>query len=161
MTISIKIEHPIPLGQVPKLPCIPRRRGGGKLHSSTVWRWALRGVRGVKLEVIRVGGTLCTSMEALQRFFDRLAGDPAKVGATTSSRSTSDQAEIERRLDTLGVTGKGRVRSTGSQTDEVGSDSTTRNPSSTKAASRPGTTNRVAQTERKCNDACIEPATGR
>ncbi len=37
-----------------------------------LYRWATEGLRGVHLETIQVGGTLCTSIEALQRFFERL-----------------------------------------------------------------------------------------
>jgi len=51
---------------------LPRRRRGRKPHFATLWRWAKRGLSGVKLETLKVGGTLCTSREALQRFFDRL-----------------------------------------------------------------------------------------
>ena len=54
---------------------LPRRRRGRKPCFSTPWRWALHGARGVRLETLRVGGTLCTSREALQRFFDRLSED--------------------------------------------------------------------------------------
>lgn len=73
--IDIATEQPIPLNQVPKLKCIPRRRAGKRLHISTVHRWATRGLQGVKLETIRFGGTLCTSIEAIQRFCDTLS-DP-------------------------------------------------------------------------------------
>ena len=47
---------------------LPKRRGGKRPHIATLYRWAQRGVRGVRLETIQVGGTLCTSVEALQRF---------------------------------------------------------------------------------------------
>ena len=40
--------------------------------------WARNGIRGVRIETIRVGGTLCTSLEALQRFFDRLSATGVK-----------------------------------------------------------------------------------
>ena len=52
---------------------LPRRRRGRKPSFSTIWRWALHGARGVRLETLRCGGTLCTSREALQRFFDKLS----------------------------------------------------------------------------------------
>ena len=52
---------------------LPRRRGGKRCAVSTVYRWAQRGVRGVRLETIQVGGTKCTSLQALQRFCDRLS----------------------------------------------------------------------------------------
>jgi hypothetical protein len=52
------------------LPC---RRVGRPTHASTLWRWATQGLRGVKLEIVQVGGTKCTSREALDRFFEQLA----------------------------------------------------------------------------------------
>ena len=52
---------------------IPGRRGGQRIHVSAVYRWAQRGVRGVVLETIPVGGTLYTSVEAIQRFCAALA----------------------------------------------------------------------------------------
>jgi hypothetical protein len=38
---------------------------------STVWRWALRGARGVKLESMAVGGRRYTTIEAVERFTAR------------------------------------------------------------------------------------------
>lgn len=43
-------------------------------HLATVYRWSTTGVRGVVLETIQVGGTRCTSKEAVQRFCERLTG---------------------------------------------------------------------------------------
>lgn len=36
----------------------------------TVWRWAQKGVRGVKLETYMVGSKTVTSKQALHRFFE-------------------------------------------------------------------------------------------
>ncbi|MCP4039715.1 MAG: DUF1580 domain-containing protein [bacterium] len=52
---------------------LPRRRAGKRTHPNTLYRWAGDGVGGNRLETIQVGGTLCTSLEALQRFFERLS----------------------------------------------------------------------------------------
>jgi hypothetical protein len=41
---------------------------GRRPSSSTCWRWALRGVRGRKLEVMRVGGTLYTTRASVEAF---------------------------------------------------------------------------------------------
>ena len=102
MAIDLSSELPVPLSDVPSLPCIPRRRGGRKLHRSTPFRWAHAGVKGVHLEVIRVGGTLCTSVAALQRFFEQLAeSTPAVHSATKPLKTEHDR--VERELDTLGV----------------------------------------------------------
>jgi len=37
-------------------------------HRATVWRWSQRGVRGVTLESVMVGGRRFTSIEAVDRF---------------------------------------------------------------------------------------------
>ncbi len=42
------------------------------VHVSTLHRWRLKGVRGVKLETCRRGGSRCTSLQALQRFHDEI-----------------------------------------------------------------------------------------
>jgi hypothetical protein len=57
---------------------LPARSGGKRPHPATVYRWAKQGVRGVKLESIRCGGSLCTSAEALQRFCEALT-DPVEL----------------------------------------------------------------------------------
>lgn len=59
---------------------LPRVRGSKTPHPSTLYRWAKQGrdsTNGMKvyLEIVRVGGTNCTSMEALSRFFERLNDD--------------------------------------------------------------------------------------
>src|SRR5262245_57064997 len=55
---------------------LPHLRGDRPVAPSTIWRWATVGLRGGKLETVQVGGTTCTSAEALERFFARLAGEP-------------------------------------------------------------------------------------
>ena len=46
---------------------------GRRPHPSTIWRWARKGVKGVRLESRRIGGRFVTSQEALERFAERLA----------------------------------------------------------------------------------------
>ena len=53
-----------------------------------MFRWILRGLRAkdgfvVRLEAVKIGGRLCTSQEALQRFFDRLSGNQLVVTLPT------------------------------------------------------------------------------
>lgn len=68
--ISLTEETLIPLRDVPAH--LPPRPGGKRIHVSAVYRWTQRGVQGIRLETIRVGGTTYTSVEALQRFADAL-----------------------------------------------------------------------------------------
>ena len=63
---------------------LPALRGGKAVNPSTVWRWTTRGVRArngvlVRLECLKVGGTCCTSDQALLRFFHALSADDAQL----------------------------------------------------------------------------------
>jgi hypothetical protein len=70
--IDIQNEKTFSLAEATKLDILPRRRAGRKPAVSTLWRWALHGVRGIRLETIMAGGVRVTSVEAIQRFFDAL-----------------------------------------------------------------------------------------
>src|SRR3954454_156677 len=71
-TLAISLSEDIrSLTNATKL--LPTRRGDRPPHVSCLFRWAKHGLRGARLETLRVGGTLCTSREALERFFARLA----------------------------------------------------------------------------------------
>jgi hypothetical protein len=49
------------------------RIDGKKVRVSTIWRWCHIGLRGQRLDYVRIGRRVCTSREALGRFFDVLA----------------------------------------------------------------------------------------
>jgi Protein of unknown function (DUF1580) len=66
--IAIDQEQIVAIREVPRR--LPRRPDGKCVHISAVYRWIQRGIRGVHLETIRIGGTTYTSVEALQRFAD-------------------------------------------------------------------------------------------
>jgi len=68
--IDISAEHLVAIRDVPKL--VPARGNGKRIHISAVYRWLLRGVRGIRLESVTIGGTTYTSTEAVQRFADQL-----------------------------------------------------------------------------------------
>ena len=69
--IDLSSETVISLTEAAKR--LPARRGGKRPHVATLYRWSQRGCRGVRLETCQVGGTRCTSLEALQRFVDHLS----------------------------------------------------------------------------------------
>jgi hypothetical protein len=81
---------------------LPRRRAGKKPHVSCIYRWTTSGCRGVVLESVQVGGTRCTSREALARFFQRLTQgdvpDLPPVRTSAQRRRAADQAmrDLER-----------------------------------------------------------------
>jgi hypothetical protein len=102
VVINIVDEFTIPLRQAAKL--LPCRRQGKPAHVATLYRWAHRGLRGVRLETVQIGGTLCTSREALQRFFERLDRRPDPVSIATTPASRRRAAErAERELQRLGI----------------------------------------------------------
>jgi hypothetical protein len=93
---------------------VPRRRGRRKTHVSTFYRWSTIGCRGIVLETIQIGGTRCTSREALQRFFERLSevrqtaavGDrqPSPLaGRRTLAERNRQSTEAGRKLAELGA----------------------------------------------------------
>ena len=89
MTMSIQNETVVPLRQACRL--LPSLRGGGRPHVSTLHRWASRGCRGVRLETVVIGGTRCTSREAMGRFFDALN----QMHPGLSDRQIADQLRSE------------------------------------------------------------------
>ena len=48
---------------------------GSQPRRETTWRWAIKGVRGIKLESIRLGGKHLTSRQALTRFMAAIQKD--------------------------------------------------------------------------------------
>ncbi len=80
----------------------PGIRRGRPTHPSTVFRWIARGVRGHRLEAVRLGGHLFTSVEALQRFAERLTADAApSVGPPQGTRRATEA--VAAALDRLGL----------------------------------------------------------
>lgn len=101
--IDIERESLVSIRDVPRQ--IPPRRSGRRVHISAVYRWLGRGVRGVKLEAIKIGGTTYTSLEALQRFAERLS-EPStqpRSGPTSSTRKRQIDRAAEELRDALGA----------------------------------------------------------
>jgi Protein of unknown function (DUF1580) len=92
---------------------LPRRRRGRKTHVSTLYRWAAAVCRGVVLEKTQIGGTMYTSREALQRFFERLSrptepladgkSEPGPLAARTAARRQREAADAGRKLAEMGA----------------------------------------------------------
>jgi len=103
MAIDISTEAVVTLTQASHH--LPRRRKGKRPAVSTIYRWAQRGVRGVRLETLQVGGTKCTSIEALQRFCERLtrANGPAPEAPPSPARRRRAAERAERELAREGV----------------------------------------------------------
>jgi hypothetical protein len=64
---------------------------GKRVSTTSVWRWARKGLFGVKLEVVRIGARFLTSIEALERF-------NKTVGAIPPGGPESDRPEKCRKV---------------------------------------------------------------
>ncbi|MBY0587893.1 DUF1580 domain-containing protein [bacterium] len=95
--MAIRItERIVPLSEATKF--VPPVRNGRRIHVSTLYRWADRGVQGVVLETCKVGGTRCTSVEAIERFIEALSK------ATPPSLPQKPNADsVEEQLARLGI----------------------------------------------------------
>jgi hypothetical protein len=58
---------------------IPPSRQGRPVSVSTIWRWATRGIRGVRLESLRLPSRSVTSAEAFARFIDALTRNSTEL----------------------------------------------------------------------------------
>ena len=96
----------IPLSSVPDLHWLPRRRRGTKLSYTCLWRWATKGVAGVVLPTVRVGGTPCTTEADLRHFFADLAAAKRGENSNQTVRAPAHRArEIETARQRLAQSG--------------------------------------------------------
>ena len=83
-----------------------KKRTPFKVHVSTLHRWRLRGVRGVKLETAMLGGGRVTSLEALERFVVRVSEstDGGAAGVTPNTAAVGQRIQqASALLDAAGI----------------------------------------------------------
>ena len=99
--IEVATEQLVHVRAVPRI--LPRQPNGKRVHISAVYRWMSRGVRGVRLEFVMVGGRRYTSVEALQRFAERLTGSASAqpVREVTPRRRKREIERAAQRLDEI------------------------------------------------------------
>jgi hypothetical protein len=96
--LDLENERPLSLSQA--AAALP-----GRPHLSTIHRWRLRGVRGVKLETCLVGGKRVTTHEALLRFMQRTtdAAEPRITSAEGGRGLRREEGEVETALSLEGL----------------------------------------------------------
>ena len=102
--IDLATETLIPLVEAARQ--LPRRRAGRATHVSTLHRWRSRGLRGARLEAVRIGGIWHTSSEALHRFFAQLSqtdSEPRPEVSAIGSEMAERDIQTESQLDALGL----------------------------------------------------------
>jgi len=78
---------------------------GGPVHVSTIHRWRLKGVRGVRLETFLRGGIRYTTDEAIERFFaaTTAAADSDAPASLTSRQREREISRAEREATEAGI----------------------------------------------------------
>jgi len=64
----------------------PARESGSRVQPKTIQRWALYGIRGIRLESVKVGRDRLTSAEAVQRFIDARSEPPGEASGACVNR---------------------------------------------------------------------------
>ena len=76
------------------------------VHVSTIHRWRLRGIKGVRLATARIGGRRVTSFEAADRFNEAVTaaadGEPAPRAESDKAREKR-LAKVEAELARAGI----------------------------------------------------------
>jgi hypothetical protein len=82
---------------------LPRLRASKPVSPSTLWRWAVHGIRGIRLPIARVGGTAVTTRAALRQFLadveaarrrSSLEQRPAQTVPTPSDQAAAELAHL-------------------------------------------------------------------
>lgn len=97
--VKVILSESYPLQEAAKR--IPPSASGKPVSPATLIRWALYGVRGIKLPTLKVGSHRYTSDKALQAFFEAIA-DPNSIPTQQTARKRSRREDaIEAELDAV------------------------------------------------------------
>jgi hypothetical protein len=104
--IDTQTETVLPFSAAAKR--IPPLRNGKAVSPSTLWRWSAFGCiarngQRIRLETIRIGGSTCTSIEALDRFFRALTGDQQETAQAAPRAAGKAHRRAEKVLDAAGI----------------------------------------------------------
>lgn len=90
-TIATRFRDAVPLTKVSEF--VP-----GHPHCATVWRWATKGVRGVRLATVMIGGRRMVTPEALEKFLQALNSEEPAIesGSEVSRRAREASQALER-----------------------------------------------------------------
>ena len=98
--IQTSIETLIPINQV---PVHLEKLTGKRPHIASIYRWIQKGIAGVQLETLIIGGTRLTSTEALDRFFQESTKAKSKGKSSPKSRTTARLQAAESQAKKLGI----------------------------------------------------------
>ena len=67
---------------------------GQRPHVATLWRWAQKGVRGVKLDTVTIGGRRYVDPESVARFIDATSAGAAGIAPPVTPLTAWRRAAI-------------------------------------------------------------------
>ena len=98
MPIDLEREKPVTFAQLAE--SLPRHRRNRPVHTSTIHRWRRPGLRGVRLEAIRVGGAWHTTREAFAKFCKALTSlEDSDIDTVTAPEESRQQQQNSAVLD--------------------------------------------------------------
>jgi hypothetical protein len=94
---------------------IPGRSPGRRVSVNTIWRWCTRGVHGVRLRSVLLGGRRCTTRPWLQEFTEVITAAAEPPGPAVPEVRTQRQRRgaAERAAEELRATWQRRKRPPG------------------------------------------------
>jgi hypothetical protein len=101
--IDLQNEQTLRLHDARKLKWL-KGRDGGRVDIGTLRRWALKGIKGIKLETVRIGTTTYTSIESCLRFIERLSNTQGERPICHTSQRRHELATADKKLDQAGIT---------------------------------------------------------
>lgn len=102
--LNLTHENVMPLSDAPRHPLLKRgRRAGRPIHRATLERWRTHGVGGIVLETTKVGGIRMTSVEAIERFLERLNTPGATSDTPTAVDASREHEAAELELEAAGI----------------------------------------------------------
>jgi hypothetical protein len=100
--IDLEHEQPIDLKHAARLPAL--KVNGRPRHVASLYRWASpAGCRGVRLETVVIGGTTCTTSEAVARFIARLSSPAQEAQPETPTERRRRLSRAEQICSAAGI----------------------------------------------------------
>ncbi len=98
MSIDILGEKLVSFRQI--AASLPTRRRNRPIAVSTIYRWRRPGLRGVRLDAVRIGGAWHTSWEAFARFCEQMtaAEQVETFPVTTTDREKRSHESVDSEL---------------------------------------------------------------
>src|SRR4051794_8951254 len=92
--IDIHVEHTFPLSRM-------RDHVPSRPSPATAFRWAMEGIRGIRLETLMIGGRRYTSREAVVRFLARRNEPPSPEPVAPSKARAEEKARVSHRAEAI------------------------------------------------------------